>query len=115
MTTFGVHPPTKPPDLLASRSLLRSTLPFATLSDELIDVLTAGLTWICVPGGEAVPAGAEAAGSAFVVLHGRVRLIHPHPRGSPGLHHGVGPGVLIGGLALLTGGEHLFRAVAVRD
>ncbi|MEX0660050.1 MAG: cyclic nucleotide-binding and patatin-like phospholipase domain-containing protein [Egibacteraceae bacterium] len=88
---------------------------FSGLDDDVTDRIVDAVEWVTVPAGRAVFEQDDDPDGAYVVLSGRLRILHTDGGGAITTIGQVGRGELLGEMALLDGGTRLGRPVAVRD
>lgn len=93
---------------------LRDFAVFADLSDAELAWVEARLRWTCVDGGSVLVRQGASADDAWLLRAGRLEVV----REAAGEEHHMawlGPGAVVGEMALLTGGERTATVRAVRD
>ena len=86
---------------------------FPSVAAEVHDQLTSNAEWVALHAGERLVERGDRADAAYVVVYGRLRVVD-HDREDHLLAE-VGPGELVGEMALIEGGTRTATLVAIRD
>ncbi|MCP3962964.1 MAG: cyclic nucleotide-binding domain-containing protein [bacterium] len=106
-------------ELVLSRLRLSHLAPqlyriFGPLDLEVLRELEAEIEWLTLKSGQDLFRQGEPADAAYIVVSGRLRAAVETPRGEQVLAE-MGPGEMVGEMALLTGGSRSATVYAVRD
>ncbi len=96
-------------------SALAATELFGTLDETDLKKLEAGLQWMRVSGGETLFYQGELGDCLYVVVSGRLRVLHENPGMAERVLGEAGKGETVGEMALLTGAHRSATVRAVRD
>jgi len=87
---------------------------FEGFGPELLAELERCFEWMIVPGGSCLFRKGDPPEALYLVVHGRLRLLLDNAGGT-GRSHEVGPGEVVGEMALVTGERHSDELQALRD
>ena len=111
----GASPARGMPGLAARREALRGAALFSVLTEEELDAVLARASMQRFRPGETILRQGDPGVSMMVVVQGRVRLSVASPEGQEVSLGVLGPGEVLGEMALLDGGERSTGAVGASD
>ena len=88
---------------------------FGSIDTEVLHDIEKEVEWLSLKGGEALFEQGDTAESAFIVIHGRLRVSAKDSSAGSQVLDEVGPGEMVGEIALLTEGTRAASVFAVRD